>query len=92
VRGGGGSIQDDGDETMIAIINKGGPADGVCTYTVGINRDVVTEFKHDRRKGLARCLRDAARAVDAEMKKKKNGDDDFDLNFETVIEVYNRMK
>ena len=49
---------------MIAIINKGGPADGVCTYTVGINRDVVTEFQHDRRKGLARCLRDAARAVD----------------------------
>jgi len=61
---------------MIAIINKCGPADGVCTYTVGINRDVVTEFQHDRRKGLARCLRDAARAVDkAEEKDAKNIDD-----------------
>jgi len=61
---------------MIAIINKGGPADGVCTYTVGINRDVVAEFQHDRRKGLARCLRDAARAVDAaEEENAKNIDD-----------------
>ena len=49
---------------MIAIINKGGPPDGVCHYTVQINYLVVAEFDHDRRKGLARCLRDAARAVD----------------------------
>ena len=54
---------------MIAIINRGGPHDGVCTYTVGVNRDVFAEFQHDRRKGLARCLRDAARAVDAAEKK-----------------------
>jgi len=65
---------------MIAIINKGGPAGGVCTYTVGINRDVVTEFQHDRRKGLARCLRDAARAVDlVEARKKYKGDDPWIL-------------
>lgn len=49
---------------MIAIINKGGPADGVCTYTVGINREVIATFEHDRRDGLATCLRKAADAVD----------------------------
>lgn len=49
---------------MIAIINHGGDMGGVCAYTVGINRQVIAKFEHDRRKGLARCLRDAAKAVE----------------------------
>ncbi len=57
---------------MIAIINRGGDMDGVCRYTVGINRQVVAEFTHDRRKGLAKCLRDAARAVDLARAREKN--------------------
>ena len=68
---------------MIAIINKGGPADGVCTYTVRINRDVVAEFQHDRRKGLARCLRDAARAVD-------KADEENAKNIDDLISVYQK--
>ena len=68
---------------MIAIINKCGPVDGVCTYTVRINRDVVTEFQHDRRKGLARCLRDAARAVDA-------ADEENAKNIDDLISVYQK--
>ena len=49
---------------MIAIINRGGPEDGVCTYSVGINKRVLTTFKHNRKDGLAVCLRKAADAVD----------------------------
>lgn len=49
---------------MIAIINREGPDDGVCTYTVGINRRILATFTHDRRDGLAFCLRKAAEAVE----------------------------
>ena len=49
---------------MIAIINRGGPDDGVCTYTVGINKHIMATFEHDRCDGLATCLRKAADAVD----------------------------
>ena len=55
------STDEDG---MIAIINRGGPDDGVCTYSVGINNRILTTFEHDRRDGLATCLRKAADAVD----------------------------
>lgn len=48
---------------MIAIVNKGGDLNGVCTYTVGINRNVTATFTHDRREGLEVCLRKAADAV-----------------------------
>ena len=49
---------------MIAIINRGGLDDGVCTYSVGINKRIIAMFEHDRRDGLATCLRKAADAVD----------------------------
>ena len=52
------------EDNMIAIINRGGPDDGVCTYSVGINTSILTIFEHDRRDGLAACLRKAADAVD----------------------------
>lgn len=52
------------EDDMIAIINRGGPDDGVCTYSVGINTRILTIFEHDRRDGLAACLRKAANAVD----------------------------
>ena len=52
------------EDDMIAIINRGGPDDGVCTYTVGINSRILATFEHDRRDGLATCLRKAADAVD----------------------------
>ena len=48
---------------MIAIINKGGPADGVCKYHVQINEDFIAEFEHDRKDGLEVCLIKATRAV-----------------------------
>jgi len=53
---------------MIAIINRGEAENGQHWYTVGINHKVIAQFTHDRKKGLARCLRDAARAVDDENK------------------------
>ena len=52
------------EDGMIAIINREGPDDGVCVYTVGINNRILTTFEHDRRDGLATCLRKAADAVD----------------------------
>ena len=36
---------------------------GVNHYQLRINQQVICEFEHDRSKGLARCLRDAAREV-----------------------------
>ena len=49
---------------MIAIVNRGGDADGVCEYTIGINNTVLATFQHDRRDGLAKCLRLAADAAE----------------------------
>lgn len=49
---------------MIAIINRGGDQEGVCSYTVSINKKVVASFTHNRYDGLAECLRKAADAVD----------------------------
>lgn len=53
---------------MIAIVNispEGTPAIGVNRYQVRINKQVICEFDHYRNpEGLARCLRDAADAVD----------------------------
>lgn len=48
----------------IVIQNMGGPSDGVCTYELRINRDTICAFTHNRRDGLATCLRTAADAVD----------------------------
>ena len=53
---------------MIAIVNvtpqsEYDPA-GVSEYEVRINRYVVARFRHSRPKGLAACLRAAAKAVD----------------------------
>ena len=48
----------------IVIQNMGGPADGVCTYELRINYDTVCSFTHNRRDGLAACLRMAANAAD----------------------------
>lgn len=50
---------------MIRIRNMGGPPNGVCQYEVGINNhSALATFKHDRRDGLAVCLRRAANAID----------------------------
>lgn len=50
--------------TMIAIINQGDDKDGEALYTVQINKTLITLFRHERKKGLAACLREAALAVE----------------------------
>lgn len=52
---------------MIAIVNVGGPDDGVCEYELRINRNVITKFKHNRTENLSTCLRKAAKAYDDHM-------------------------
>jgi hypothetical protein len=49
---------------MIAIINEGPFDQDLHAYRIQINNELVCRFTHDRKKGLAQCLRDAARAVD----------------------------
>lgn len=53
---------------MLAIVNvspEGTPLDGLNEYEVRINREVIGRFTHKRSVlGAARCLRDAADAVD----------------------------
>jgi hypothetical protein len=49
---------------MIAIVNRGDGGKGVCEYTIGINDTVLATFRHDRRDGLAKCLRLAADAAE----------------------------
>ena len=52
---------------MITIVNMGphDPQDklGERTYELRINSEVITEFRHTRGNGLARCLEEAAKAV-----------------------------
>ena len=59
---------------MIAILNvtpDGGPATGLNQYELRINRTVICTFEHERSySGLARCLRDAADAVDVKRQEK----------------------
>jgi hypothetical protein len=50
---------------MIAIINRGQISNALHHYEIKINQETITTFEHDRKKGLAQCLRDAADAVDA---------------------------
>jgi len=55
---------------MIIIVNDGpetgqGP-EGWHEYTVRIGKRGVARFRHRRRDGLARCLREAAKAVQAD--------------------------
>ena len=52
---------------MIVIVNTGADADaeGRSAYVVRVGEEIVCKFSHDRRHGLAECLRDAADAVDA---------------------------
>lgn len=53
---------------MIAIVNvtpEPKPT-GPHTYEVRINRHAVVRFEHAREEGLARCLRRAAEAVEAD--------------------------
>lgn len=52
---------------MIAIVQVHQHDDdpgGLRTYEVRINQEVITEFTHYRREGLAKCLRLAANAVE----------------------------
>ncbi len=53
---------------MIVITNVGALADAEaedrCSYVVRIGAEIVCRFTHDRRHGLAECLRDAADAVE----------------------------
>ena len=48
----------------IIIHNIGGNPLGVSEYELCINERCLTTFKHDRSKGLAECLREAAKAMD----------------------------
>lgn len=50
---------------MIQIVNVSAEFDafGRQTYELRVNRDVVATFEHDRKDGLAECLRKAAGAV-----------------------------
>ena len=57
---------------MIAVVSVEAHDDdpgGLRTYEVRINSQVMGTFQHERRKGLAECLRAAAKAVDAEVEK-----------------------
>ena len=55
---------------MLSIVNVDGDPLGECTYNLSINTTIITTFKHDRREGLAQCLRDAADAVDEKKEKR----------------------
>jgi len=48
---------------VIAIVNTAGDSQGICSYEVRINQEVITKFYHDRRDGLEECLLKAAAAV-----------------------------
>ena len=48
----------------IHIHNIGGDPLGISEYVLCINDRNLTTFKHDRTKGLAECLREAAKAMD----------------------------
>jgi len=48
---------------MLAIERVKGPADGVCLYRVRLNRKELFTFQHDRRKGMANCFEQAAKAA-----------------------------
>ena len=48
----------------VIIHNIGGDPNGVSEYELCINERRLATFKHDRRKGLAECLREAAKAMD----------------------------
>ncbi len=55
---------------MIAIVNRGGDMEGVCEYTLQVNKEVLATFYHNRQDGLAVCLERAATAYKREMHKK----------------------
>lgn len=58
---------------MIVIINDGpsdGDPGGVRNYTLQINDEVLVTFMHERRQGLAACLREAAEAWEMEEMRK----------------------
>jgi hypothetical protein len=48
----------------IIIHNIGGDPLGESEYELLINNRLLTKFKHNRTKGLAECLREAAKAMD----------------------------
>ena len=52
---------------MIAIVNVGPQSEspfGLRNYEVRINHKVVATFQHKREDGLAKCLMEAAKAVE----------------------------
>ncbi len=49
---------------MIAIVNIGGDPLGDCRYEVRINKNHIAFFEHSRPDGLAKCLQEAAKAVE----------------------------
>ena len=55
---------------MIVIVNTGADADaeGRSAYVVRVGEEIVCKFSHDRRHGLAECLRDAADAVESALR------------------------
>ncbi len=54
---------------MIAIFNISRKGTKNATYQLQINDKVICRYKHNRHKGLAECLREAAKAVDNDQMK-----------------------
>lgn len=49
----------------IIIENTGGNLEGKCSYRLRINGEVIATFDHNRPDGLAQCLKEARKAVQA---------------------------
>jgi hypothetical protein len=51
---------------MIAIINTKKVVNGRSEYRLQINEKVICKFLHKKEKGLAACLKEAAKAAEKE--------------------------
>lgn len=73
---------------MIGIINIGKfDETGINEYELRINQKVIGRFKHNRSKGLADCLKQAAKC--AKKAKRKNKIKQLCTKLETFHEIIN---
>lgn len=49
---------------MISIVYESGDIHGTCTYRVQLDTQLICKFECDNLEGLARCLHQAADAVE----------------------------
>ena len=54
---------------IITNVSKHDGLDGLSDYVLMINRTEIARFQHDRRAGLAECLRKAADAAEPHVEK-----------------------